>query len=173
MNRKASKIKVNILDLSGKEKEMFDFAQSKDPRKDLDSTKATDTWGYVETPNGIYLLCDEGVGSRERVSEENPARFEFRRYFKKDESTVSVELGSYACLSMNDEDLLQLPVKKITTLDKFIRIHNDRLESNYRQWQDYLSREMSKPKSCSARERIEQKKEEEAFKNSEIAELLT
>ena len=171
--RTPSKIKVNVLDLTEKEKEAFDHMQNVDPREDLESVKVSQTWGYVETPNGIYLICKEGVGEREQVSDEYPARFQFSREFRRDGEQRSFELSPCVGISMNDEDLLCLPVKEVTTLDKFIRVYNSRLESNYEQWQDYLSREMERPKTCSTRERVEDKKDEEVFKKSELAELLS
>jgi len=171
--RPISKINVNVIDLSKKEKAAFDYMQEKEYREDLDSLEITQRWGYVETPNGIYLLCEEGVGQREPVDGEHLARFEFIRRFKKDNGATSLEIYPCVGVSMNDEDLLKLPVKEVVTLDKFIRTFGSRLEANYEQWLDFLTRELKRPKKHqSAREVLDQKKEEENFQKSELAELI-
>jgi len=141
--RTTSEIKVNVLDVSGLEKDVFDQMQSKEYKKDLDSVKCSLSLGYVETPKGIYLLCTEGVGSDKPVSKKNPAEFEFSRHWNRN-GAKSFELIPCVELKLDEKEVRSLPVKEVVTLDKFIRSFGSRLESNYSMWQRHLSKELVK-----------------------------
>lgn len=141
-DRTKSEIKVNVLDLSGLEKDIFDGMQTKEYKKDLDRVSCSERLGYVETSEGIYLLCSEGVGSDKPVSKKNPAQFEFTRHWNRD-GAKSMEMIPCIGVKLDEKEVKELPVKEVVTLDKFIRVFGSRLESNYREWERHLSRELA------------------------------
>lgn len=139
--RTTSKIKVNVLDLSGLEKYVFDGMQAKDFKPELDCVRCSESLGYVETPNGIYMLCTEGVGDNYPISKSNPAQFEFIRHWNRD-GAKSFEMFPCVGLKLDEREVRSLPVKEVVTLDKFIRSFGSRLECNYSEWQEHLSKQL-------------------------------
>lgn len=140
--RAESKIQVRVLDLSGLEQQAHNAMQKKDYRKDLECIKATETLGYVETPKGLYMLCQEGVGDRNPISKKNPAEVVFVREFSKEDGAKTLEMFPCFGYRLSADEVRALPVKEVVTLDKFIRSFGSRLENNYRLWQEHLSKEL-------------------------------
>lgn len=141
--RTESKIQVKVIDVSAMEKEAYDNMQAKEFNKDLETMTIVNKWGYVETPRGIFLLCDEGVGDKNPVSAEHPAEFYFSRNWNRG-GAKSMELVPCIGYKVSAEEVKQQPVKEVVTLDKFIRTFGSRLEVNYETWQAVLSKEMKK-----------------------------
>lgn len=119
---------VEVLDLRGLCEDMWPMIQEmyeKSGRtneiKNFDSVKNLYRWGIVNTEQGWYILCDEGVMY--------PVGDEFLLPVYGEGKALSIFPVSEVLLEL--EDILDLPVFEHVPLDEFIRIHNDRLESNF------------------------------------------
>ena len=136
--RKKSEIMVNVVDLSALEDDASEHIQETDPRDDHLDMSTHHKWGYVETPAGIYVLCDEGVGDSKPVTADNKVRFEFTRAFKT-ENGKSFSVVPCLAISLDDQEVKELSVVQRIPLHEFIRTFGNRLEANYRTWVTFFS----------------------------------
>ena len=78
--RMESTVKVNILDLSSLEENAINFINTnvvKDGDLAVSANAYGGTHGIVETDEGTYYLCSEGVGMDTPVTNDNPIVLEF------------------------------------------------------------------------------------------------
>ena len=139
--RAESKIQVIVIDKSGLETQALTEVLAKLPNAGIVAMSSIGDEGYIETPNGIYFLSEEGVGSDRPISEENPVEVTFQKRYDRNGEISMEMLPSYG-YRMSVDELKALPVKKTVTLDKFIRHFGARLEANYEQWQMAMSKAM-------------------------------
>lgn len=137
--RKKSNVVVKVLDLSGLEADAFKHVQENGYKEDVVAVRVRDEYGYVETSDGLYFLCSEGVGNEGPITKDNLAELVFARHFERD-GEKTFEIFSCLCMKFDDKDIKELPVKSEVTLDKFIRAFGSRLESNFSQWESLLSK---------------------------------
>jgi hypothetical protein len=130
---------VTPIDLSSLEAEA---AEWKTKHNEIDGkppvTKAGAGWkfGIVETPQGVYALCDEGVGPVAPVTAENTLTVEF--YDKSDPNMLA--MFPFGTAELDDQDLLALPQGEPVNLEEFIRTFGSRLDGNYASWKQTLER---------------------------------
>lgn len=131
--KRESNVVVKVLDLSKLEQEAFDYLKRKNIEESYTRCESRFNWGIVETSNGLYALCDEGVGPGKPITEEHPLFLEF--HGKSDQSfSLFPIVGS----SVNDKELKELPVKEEKNLANFIRTFGSRLETNFNEWNSTL-----------------------------------
>lgn len=148
-DRAESKIMVNEMDLSSIEAKAFtrmkEMQANKEqhgglPRLNLSLVKASITyrWGWVETPNGVYAFCNEGIGDSNPINKEN----QFEILVSAEYSGGHLDLFPCLGYKLDAEEVKSLPIKAQVSLDKFIRNYNHRTESNYHAWNVCLSKEL-------------------------------
>lgn len=134
--RQATTVVVKVVDTEGLKAQALAMAQG-------NGLEWTDTsipyrWGYVETPAGVYALCDEGVGSTDPVTPET--RLEIDVYGRREAGhKLMFSMSPFCTISLNEEELRALPVTGEENLAEFIRTFGDRLELNYAGWRKALS----------------------------------
>ena len=139
--RMPSTIQVIVIDKSGLEVQALKDVLAKLPNMSIVAMSSIGEEGYIETPNGIYMLSEEGIGSNKPISEVNPAEICFQKRFDRDGKQSLEMLPSFG-YRLSVDELKALPVKKTVTLDKFIRSFGSRLEVNYYEWCTAMSKEM-------------------------------
>jgi hypothetical protein len=170
--RKESEVMINVIDFTSLEEKASEHIQKENFKTNHHKIKVQHEWGYVETPVGLYVLCNEGVGDQCPVSSENAITFYFIRQYKCDKGS-SFDITPCLSITCNDEDVAKLDVKETVLLSDFIRGFGSRLESNYNEWNNFLSGELKKKGNYSInKKKIELEKEQEEFEKSEEAELL-
>jgi hypothetical protein len=100
-------------------------------------------WGIVETDEGLYVLCTEGVGPDGPVEDEMIFDVGYRTF--KDGKPASFSMFPVASTNLTPQELRQMATGETVTLEEFIRQFGSRLESNYRQWNNVLSRIVAAP----------------------------
>ena len=93
--------------------------------------------GFIVTDDGIFVLCDEGVGNKKPVSMENPYQLEFWQERTEDGVT---HMGVAPCLlmRMEEKDLQECATGETQLLHEFIRTFGDRLDTNYMNFERWL-----------------------------------
>ena len=138
--KRKSKILVNILDLSKDRAEATKTCKSLKDKNCID-IKTLCEFGYIETPTGIYSLNSEGIGGKFPVTKKNPLEIDL--YGKYDENgEISADAIPCMLLKIDNEDIKKIPVLKQVNLGDFIRSFGVRLESNFNEWNAFLTREM-------------------------------
>ena len=107
--------------------------------------KADGPHGYVETPQGIYALDNEGVGNSAPVTTEQQYRVSFYpATVEGHHHTVSIVP---ACtISLDATQLRGLAKGDKANLAEFIRSFGARLDYNYENWRRVLTEAGAKPK---------------------------
>lgn len=130
-DRETSNINVIVPDLSSTLEQALRIYNEAHPDKPATAI-TVHRFGIVRTQEGIYAMDEDGVGSRDPISERNP--LEIGLYAQiPGEYTVF----PYRYISLKPEHLNEheyFPVKERVPLEKFIRVFSARLESNYRTW---------------------------------------
>ena len=95
--------------------------------------------GFIVTDDGMFVLCDEGVGNKKPVSMENPYQLEFFNE-RKEEGTNTTYMGIGPCLwmRMEEENLRECATGDTEPLHEFIRTFGDRLDTNYMNFERWL-----------------------------------
>jgi hypothetical protein len=135
--RQATTAVVKVVDTEGLKAQALAMAQG-------NGLEWTDTsipyrWGYVETPAGVYALCDEGVGRVDPVTPETPLKIDVYGRRDADHKLVYISGSPFCTISLNEEELRALPVTGEENLREFISPNTRRLESNYNGWRKALS----------------------------------
>lgn len=129
--RDKSKVIVKILDFTQLEQKVVDLLKTKNEK--YTKCLSNQTWGIVETKNGIYALGHEGVGPNCPISQDNQLEIlwigggeDFYDMIPSVKTQIDVE------------ELKSYPVKEEKNLSDFIRVFGSRLESNFREWNNFL-----------------------------------
>ena len=137
-NRVPSKYTVHLLDFS----EFNDTALDHYNKDRDDDTKATACktmyrHGFIDTDDGMFVLCDEGVGDKNPVSMKNPYQLDFWQERKEGDVT---QLGISPCLYMRfeEENIRECVTGNTEPLHEFIRTFGDRLDTNYINFERWL-----------------------------------
>lgn len=131
-----SKYTVNLVDFSGFNDTALEH-YNKDRSVKATACKPMYRHGYIETSDGMFVLCDEGVGNKKPISMEHPYQLEF--WAERQEGNTH-HVGISPCLLMRFEveDLRKCATGETQPLDKFIRKFGGRLDSNYTNFERWL-----------------------------------
>jgi hypothetical protein len=147
MGRAPTNIEVSVPDLTGFHAGVLGLINEERGKKGLPlaDTVVGQCYGYVDTPNGVFALCSEGVGSSIPVSVQNPVDVEFYAQGTGEKGRWS---GCFpeAIERLDADQLRNLPVSKKINLAQFIRSFGARLENNYYEWKNLLERAMKNKK---------------------------
>lgn len=156
MMQRTKGITVKVLDLTGLEKEALEWRQESRPECFKANVYGGD-WAIVFKGEQLFALCTEGVGWE--ITDEDPLELEFHGNYHvkvgadwvnqagdivKAEFSPSrtefdvVPFGSY---SLSKEELEDAQIAAEVDLSDFIRTFGSRLESNFWNWFDELSKE--------------------------------
>lgn len=135
-------ILVNVVDLSADLAETLErinaAAEALNPGCEKATELLTDKIGYVMHGNDMFVICTEGVGDSEPITDENPHKLGLRRSYDRD-GHKSVEMMAAFTGGYSRSDIEELPMISQVPLEKFIRVFGNRLESNFRIWHRVLS----------------------------------
>jgi len=135
--RTQSNVKVNILDLSTIEENALTFI-NENLLKDKEQATGADvfggTHGVVETDEGIYYLCSEGVGNNTPISEDNPIVFDI---YHRTETGIGIFPSCSYKLRIDKLD--EHMSDSYVPLNEFIRSFGARLDDNFYQWERKLA----------------------------------
>lgn len=139
--RKPSNIIVVVPDLSGPAAQALEaFNRKQLANGDLPASRLEPRdFGYVQTVNGMFVLCREGVGDSDAVTETNRMLVDFYAEWDKPEGKTMECLPSVTG-QLTDTEIIMLPTKSEEPLEKFIRSFGRRLEANYEVWLRHFSK---------------------------------
>ena|ERR1035437_9974053 len=142
--RTPTTVMVKVIDISGYLATALERFNQKEGEKASAMTTSY-KWGYVETPKGIFGLCNEGVGDNLPITADNPLEIGLHAEYMKDGSG-HMELFPSLSMRLRDTELKALPVLEEVNLAKFIRTFGGRLESNYTDWRKALEKALTPAK---------------------------
>lgn len=127
--RTKTNIMVNVIDVSKLEKIAFEKIDKKEFPEATFCHAGQTPHGFIDTPHGMYALCNEGVGESKPISKTNKHEVNFY---------AGHEHGGY-CLpaiicSMDDTEMRELATGEKINLADFIRSFGARLDNNYESW---------------------------------------
>jgi len=101
-------------------------------------------WGIVETPRGLYALCNEGVGPDHPVTDEQKCQIDL--YVDGIESdgsgTQALSIFPACSVSLGPDRLRELATGEPHNLSEHIRSFGGRLHANYEGWRRRLESAM-------------------------------
>ena len=134
--RIASKYTVNIMDFSS-----FNDMALEHYNKDRDvkatACKTMYRHGFIETQDGMFVLCDEGVGNKKPISFEHPYQLEFWRERNEGDGII-MEIKPCLLMRFEEADLRACATGETQPLHEFIRTFGGRLDSNYMTFERWL-----------------------------------
>jgi len=136
-DRTPTKVMVTILDLSPLESEALKMLDKKRFPEATSMEVGFTPHGFVETPQGLYALCQEGVGNANPITESNKYEVDFYARYENGGYCFPAVTG---CLDA--DELRQYATTEKVNLADFIRKFGARLESNYDQWRQTLEKVM-------------------------------
>ncbi len=84
--------------------------------------------------NGMFVLCREGVGDSDAVTESNKLEVSLYAEWDEGDGKKSMAVFPSATIHLTDTEIIMLPTKSEEPLEKFIRSFGRRLEANYEVW---------------------------------------
>jgi hypothetical protein len=130
--RTPSSIKVTLLDLSSQQ-ESAD-AWIKGQRGEEYRAGFGLAWGIVETPEGLFAICTEGVGPDGPITAENPLHVDI--YAEREGFIAIVPCGQ---MTLDADDVRKYATGPEVPLAEHVRTFGARLEANYEMWLRRLS----------------------------------
>ena len=143
-NREPSNLEVRLLDFSPLHIKALEFVNAQEVEKGQPLStdcKPMNSHGFIETDDGVYVLCSEGVGSRHPISEEHPYELDFftERVDEDNPGTRFMGIMPSCTIKLMTNDMLYgYDNGETTPLHDFIRTFGDRLETNYHNWVRHL-----------------------------------
>jgi hypothetical protein len=134
MTRKPSRVQVKCLDLFALLEQGVADLRGRGVIEEDDTLTATWHWGVVPTERGHFLICDEGVGPTAPLEEE-PGAIDL--YTRSPKGFGVLPVARLRLSLDNAKDAMSGEVKP---LHEFIRTFGNRLEANYREWDEFLTR---------------------------------
>ena len=143
MSDRSSRVFVKVLnfdELEAKAKESYTKAN---PDKKNVEMKVLYKWGLVETAEGIFIICNEGIYMEEAITEDNPMYVDVMAEFDN-------ENGTGRCFTVFPairgrifvDDLKQMTTDEEVNLSEFIRTFGARLDSNFRLAEKFFAGKM-------------------------------
>jgi hypothetical protein len=126
--------------------QLLDFSQFNDEalghyNKDRDikatACKTMNSHGFIDTDDGMFVLCSEGVGNKHPISEEHPYQLEFFNE-RKEEGVTHLGIGPCLLMRFEEDDLRKCVTGETEPLHEFIRTFGDRLDTNYMTFERWL-----------------------------------
>ena len=139
--RTPTDIEITPLDLTSRKEDALTFVrENKEPK----ATEATFmSWGIVETPQGIFALCTEGVGPGDVITDEAPLVIDVNyRIDNPDGKGGSFSAFPVASFTLNDEEVREFATGEPVNLAEWVRTFGNRLEVNYEGWRRALEAAM-------------------------------
>jgi len=136
--KRKSNVMVTVVDLTKLLDELHDELPEKEIEKMEGATGFTshNTYGFVDTPKGRFVLCTEGVGSREPLTKDDPMVIDV--WIERDGDKF--DMFPCGSLSIGPDQFDELPRKsERIPLTCFIREFGSRLEQNFHIWNRVLS----------------------------------
>ena len=133
---RASDVVVTVIDLKPSFEEIREKLNQNEDKK-IDTLEGRGgKVGYVDTPEGLYVLCAEGVGGYVHND------YEAECYAGYDHGDGSKTIGMFpiCMMRLQDDEIRNAPVLAKVNLAKFIRTFGSRLEMNFKLHNDELSR---------------------------------
>jgi len=141
MSERKSEVMVAVLDFTEIEgKAAVAYAEAHSELSNV-SAKVNHKWGIVETPRGIFMICDEGVMSIHPLSKEHPTTIQISMEYEREGKEIIDLLPAYT-LNVTDEAIPEIPVVEEVNLSDFIRRFGSRLECNFYECNAALSKEL-------------------------------
>ena len=125
--RPEASIMVQVLDVTPLEQSALEYLKSHD-HEDAIGAETRMKHGIVTTTDGVFHICDEGVGDDEPITEGHPTEFFF--YHRT--------VGGSAIMpsaSIKISDLSKYATDEYVPLNEFIRTFGSRLDSNFFEWE--------------------------------------
>lgn len=135
--RTPTNIEITVLDLSALEVEAFKQLPKEEYPKATRCRVGSKPHGIVETPKGVYALCNEGVGNGPITDDD---KYEIDLYAEYDGGGWCMPVMS---AKVNAEELKKLATAEKVNLADFIRQFGARLEANYHNWYKELEKAMA------------------------------
>ncbi len=131
-----SKYTVHVMDFTDYNQKALDH-YNKDREVKATACKPMNRHGFIDTDDGMFVLCSEGVGNKNPISEEHPYQLEFFNERKEGDVT---HMGIGPCLWMRFEEdgLRECATGETQPLHEFIRTFGDRLDTNYMNFERWL-----------------------------------
>jgi hypothetical protein len=142
INGRESDVYVEVLDLSELEQDTLRFIQQKGGEKNWVEICSV-SLARIETTEGLFSVCSEGVGSEFPITEENKAGVIL---FATTISDIEMEEEGKQSWFMRrideflgPDEIRAFPVKEVVNLADFIERSGSRLERNFNFWNEKLS----------------------------------
>ncbi len=141
--REKTNVKVKVLDMDSLKAKALKYIKEESSVEDKEFIAGVFSGegklGYITTSKGIFVLCEEGVGNNKPITKDNPYKIEFRADYLRD-GVKSFSMVPIMGFSLDDKDVLGLPVLYEEGLDTFIRKFGSRLEDNYESWKEAMEK---------------------------------
>jgi len=141
MSERKSEVMVVVLDFSEVEAKAVQAYMNQHPDAQEVEAKVRHKWGIVETPRGLFALCDEGVMLVNPISDDNKLPLDIFVSCKT-ENGHSIPLFPSFCIRGSDSDLRECMSEEKVNLAEFIRSFSGRLECNFDECNKALSEEL-------------------------------
>jgi hypothetical protein len=135
--RRQSNIMVHVIDHEKINAEMTAYYRDKHPDSpdDLRVEVGFAPYGYVDTPQGMYVLCEEGVGNASPML--NSETYRFEGYVHRDHSFAMMpEIASV----LTATEIREHDTGERVPLSKFIRTFGARLDQNHDSWVEAIAK---------------------------------
>ena len=138
--RVPSKHNVSVLDLTVLKNRAIDLLKKNNLFPDNAILKHSFDWGIVESKGKHYLINTEGVGSMSALEDDRSQISWYKSYLNEEGKEGSFDMYPCVTSSIDYRDTLELPVREVISLDKFIRFYNFRLEENFDGWEYFFNK---------------------------------
>jgi hypothetical protein len=135
--RRQSNIMVHVIDHARINADMTAYYRDKHPdaEDDVRVEVSFHPYGYVDTPQGMYVLCNEGVGNASPMLDSETYRFD--GYVQRDHSfAIMPEIASV----LTAREIREHDTGERVPLSEFIRRFGARLDQNHDSWVDAITR---------------------------------
>jgi len=145
-HREPSTVTVTVLNLESAEAAALDYLR-KHAQVDAElgsdvkiptAVRADERWAIVDTPQGLYALCGEGVGPDRPITDEQPLTVSFYVTAYEGKGDGFISLAPACETKLGPDDLRERATGEQKPLHEFIRSFGARLESNYSAWRRTL-----------------------------------
>jgi len=145
--RTPSNLQIQLLDFTPINTNALAFVNAQEDEQGQPKStdcKPINSYGFIETEDGAYVICSEGVGNSSPISEENP--YELHFYTERVDEDVPgkrfIGIVPSCNVPIKSTDMLYgYATGETTPLHDFIRTFGDRLETNYHNWVRHLNGE--------------------------------
>jgi len=131
-----SKYTVHLMDFSEHTQTALEV-YNKDREVKATACTPRDRHGFIDTDDGMFVLCSEGVGNRDPISEEHPYQLEFFHERRNDDG-ITFGIGACVLMPFEEDGLRKCATGETQPLHEFIRTFGDRLDTNYIQFEQWL-----------------------------------